>query len=68
MGLIITPAAKNFAPHEPPTAPAASCYRWLPHQALDEWWGVSASGMAVRIGGFGGVRHDLGVFDGAASE
>lgn len=49
-----------------PSAPAAYCYRWLPERQSDEWWGVSASGAVVRIGGFGGVKDDMGTFDGAA--
>lgn len=68
MGLIVTPAARTFAPGAWPDDPAAYCYRWLPDQALDEWWGVSGSGASVRLGGFGGVHRDLGVFDGAATD
>lgn len=61
-----SPAVKSFAAGEAPSALAAYCYRWLPTRHLDEWWGVSASGPAVRIGAFGGETHDLGTFNGEA--
>jgi hypothetical protein len=32
---------------------------------VDEWWATTPEGHPVQIGGFSGVNHDLGVFDGA---
>ena len=60
------PRVANFAQGEGDEGRAAFCYRWLPDRHLDEWWGASYSGASVRIGGFGDVKQDLGVFDGRA--
>jgi len=57
---------RNFAVSEPASSPAAFCYRWISARQSDEWWGVSYAGAAVHIGGFGGVKRDMGVFDGTA--
>ena len=61
-----SPRVANFAQGEADASRAAFCYRWLPDRHSDEWWGASYSGVAVHIGGFGGVKRDLGVFDGRA--
>ena len=61
-----SPRVLAFAPGESDGNRAAFCYRWLPARQADEWWGVSDSGGVVHIGGFGGVKRDLGVFDGGA--
>ena len=68
MGLIIPIAAKNFAPGESGSSQALYCYRWIASRGVDEWWAVSSSGSTVRIGGLGGVTHDLGIFDGRWSD
>ena len=57
---------RRFATNEPAANPAGFCYRWLPVRQADEWWGVSYSGATVHIGGFGGVKRDMGAFDGSA--
>lgn len=59
------PPVRNFSPSDSPSAPAAYCYRWVPARHLDEWWGVSASGTAVKIAALSGVTRDVGTFDGA---
>lgn len=60
------PAVASFAANDAASDKAAYCYRWLPTEHLDQWWGVSASGAAVLIGAFGGETHDVGTFEGGA--